>query len=135
MTAPRNAGPIVAAVVMAAAASIGPLAATASAQVMPVRSCYGDAVSYTSYPGSGSSNSYWPERGIYALTSGSCNDINVKTTATRDVKICFRRTGACNGWTRAAAGQWTVVATSVLPNTDFYVQFKGTSVSRGQLAY
>jgi hypothetical protein len=100
-----------------------------------IQSCYGGAVSYTSYPGNSSTNSYWPERGVYALTSGSCNDINVKTNATRDVTVCFKRTGSCNGWHRASSGQWTVVASSVLSNTDFYVQFKGASVSSGLIAY
>jgi hypothetical protein len=69
------------------------------------------------------------------LTSGSCNDINVKTNASRDVTVCFKRTGSCNGWHRASSGQWTVVASSVLSNTDFYVQFKGASVSSGLIAY
>ncbi|MCO8308826.1 hypothetical protein [Streptomyces sp. RKCA744] len=97
----------------------------------------GATLTYTSYPGSSNSNSYWPERGNTAAKSSweICKDINIKVNSTRDVTVCFIRTGSCNGWHRATAGQWKVIASSVLPGTSFYLQFKGAARSSFKLAF
>ncbi|MET8611196.1 hypothetical protein AB0N77_05820 [Streptomyces misionensis] len=97
--------------------------------------CYGGAKYYTSTAGGGSSNAHWPATGTWAYTTSNCNDINVKSDVSLSVKVCFKKTGACNGWTSAKAGVWTVVAKDVLHGSGFYLQFNRTSSSKGWIAY
>jgi len=97
--------------------------------------CLNTARYYTSTPGGGSSNAHWPGTGKWAYTTKSCTDINVKSDVSLSVKVCFKKTGTCNGWTSARAGVWTVVAKGVLDNSGFYLQFNRTAQSKGWIAY
>ncbi|TWV35341.1 hypothetical protein FRZ03_27150 [Streptomyces misionensis] len=59
----------------------------------------------------------------------------MKSDVGLSVKVCFKKTGKCNGWTAAKAGVWTVVAKNVLHNSGFYLQFNRTASSKGWIAY
>ncbi|MEU7484153.1 hypothetical protein [Streptomyces sp. NPDC042319] len=120
---------------VAAAATTGPASASEPKANVVIQSCYGTAKNYTSTPGSGSRNAHWPATGTYAYTTKNCADINLKVKATRQVTTCFKATGKCNGWKTATAGKWMQVATDVKDGSGFYIQFKGTARSAGQIAY
>lgn len=117
------------------AAAAGPASAAEPAANAVQAACYDTARYYTSSPGSGSSNAHWPGTGIWAYTTRNCTDINLKVSVTRQVRTCFKATGACNGWRTARAGQWALAATDVRDGSGFYIQFKGTARSTGWIAY
>ncbi|MFJ5845529.1 hypothetical protein [Streptomyces sp. NPDC092903] len=97
--------------------------------------CLNTAKTFTSTPGSGSSNAHWPATGTYEYTTSNCADINLKLTQTRRVRTCFKATGACNGFRTLTAGAWGLAATDVKDNSGFYIQFEGTAQAKGQIAY
>lgn len=102
----------------------------------PVRSvavgCYESAGKFASYPGSGSSNAYYPARGTYRSVRGYCNDINVKLESTRKVRVCT--VNKCHPWVTASKNTWTVVFKNSVWGAGYYLQFKGTAVAYGWLA-
>ena len=121
----------------AATATAGPAGAAEPQTKAGVKagSCYGSAKKYTGTPGKGKSNAHWPGTGKYAYASKKCNDINLKVDANRQVKVCFKKTGKCNGWKPAKKGKWMVAASNVRDGAGFYIQFKGTPRSTGWIAY
>lgn len=118
-----------------AAATTGAAVASPPMADATIQSCLGTAKNYTSAPGGNGRNAHWPATGTYAYTTSNCADINVKTNYDRMVYVCFKKTGTCNGGTWAPKGKWTVVASDVLDNSGFYVQFRGPNRSTGQIAY
>ncbi|MFH8791795.1 hypothetical protein [Streptomyces sp. NPDC017941] len=128
-----------AAVLVATAAALGSLAAPshaasdAPASDRGPRACYDHASPYQGYPGTGPDDpAYWPARGVYSTVLGYCDDINIKTNYTRDVRVC--RPGVCHGWQRAVKGQWTVIFKNTTPGAKYYLQFKGVNASSGWIA-
>lgn len=103
--------------------------AMATPATAAVQSCYGSAKNYTTVEAG-----MWPGGGTWAYTTSNCGDINVKPTTTRRVRVCWKKTGTCNAYRPAAAGQWTVAASDVLDGTGFSLDFEGIGVSRGQYA-
>ncbi|MFB9544707.1 hypothetical protein [Micromonospora sagamiensis] len=111
------------------ASGTGPVSGTGPG----IAACYDTAKSVTFFTGSG--NAFWPAWGTYATTTSACADINIKPAVTSSFKVCFERTGSCNAFKSAPAGQWTVIASGVLDNTKFYIQRNSTSSVSAQLAY
>ncbi|MEU2559522.1 hypothetical protein ABZ626_09335 [Streptomyces longispororuber] len=99
------------------------------------QSCYGSARNYTGTPGGPGRNAHWPATGTYAYATRNCTDINLKVNYTRDVRVCFKNTGQCNGWKKAKKGVWKVAASNVRDGAGFYIQFKGANRSTGKIAY
>ncbi|ORT53967.1 hypothetical protein [Streptomyces sp. CB03238] len=110
-------------------------ASTSAEQNAKIQSCFGTAKNYTSAPGGGGRNAHWPGTGRYAYATKNCGDINLKTNHTRQVTVCFKKTGKCNGWKTAKKGKWLVAAKGVRDGAGFYIQFKGPNKSTGKIAY
>ncbi|MFD3523149.1 hypothetical protein [Streptomyces sp. NPDC058653] len=120
----------------AAALAAGGLTAastsTATAGPQTAQSCYGSAKSYSKPAG----QRWVPSNGSSSLlTTGNCNDINIKPNTTTTIAVCFRPSSggsSCQtSWKTAPAGQWTVVATDVLDGTRFIFDFGHTSANSG----
>lgn len=113
------------------AASMGP--ASASDAPAAAQSCYGSAYSYQGYPAGGSLiYAYYPAWGTWDSVDGNCNDINIKTNYTRDVRVCTHN--KCHNWVTATKGNWTVIFPNSTPGAEYYLQFKGVNASSGYLA-
>ncbi|GAB2580340.1 hypothetical protein GCM10027168_11480 [Streptomyces capparidis] len=110
---------------MAAALAAGGLTAVAAppaaAAPAAIQACYDNTVAYAS-----DSLNEWPSSG-WAVTTSSCSDINIKPTRAVDVQVCFRTTGVCNGWRTAHSWVWTVAASNVRDNTQYYLKFNAQS--------
>lgn len=130
-----SAGLFVTAALCAATAVPTATASAAPAPESAALACLDTAKNYTSAPGSGSQNAHWPGTGKWARTTASCADINIKTNYTRQVRTCFRATGACNEFRSAPKGKWVLAASDVKDGTDFYIQFQNVNASTGQIAY
>lgn len=93
------------------------------------QSCYGGAKNYKT-----TESGIWPGGGVWSYATTRCADINVKPTTTRKVRVCWKRTGTCNAYRTAKAGQWTVAASNVRDGAGFSLDFKGIGVSKGKVA-
>lgn len=79
----------------------------------------------------------------YYVTSAACRDINLKVTSQTDpylqVHVCFVPSGDvyCNGWTIIQRGDtgWKVIASDVLDNTVFWVEFDRHAYMAGKVAH
>ncbi|MFI6086160.1 hypothetical protein ACIBBB_35405 [Streptomyces sp. NPDC051217] len=107
-------------------------ASTAAAGPLTAQSCYGSAKSYSKSAG----QRWFPNNGSSKLlTTGNCNDINIKPNTTTTIAVCFYPSSggvSCQGsFKTAPAGQWTVVATDVRDGTSFVFDFGHTSANTG----
>jgi hypothetical protein len=108
-----------------------PAGATPQDDVTAMSTCYGDAPTFHKVAG----NTDFPIDN-YLKTSSRCSDINIKPRTSMYVKVCFAATGSCQAnFKYAAAGQWTVVATNVRDNSQFWFRFSSTSANSGFAAY
>jgi hypothetical protein len=110
--------------------SLAGVAGATQDEVIPM-ACYDHAKNF-SKPDVGQT---LPAVGYYTTTS-ACNDINIKPNKNVNVKVCFRSTGNCQAsYKYARAGQWTVVATNVRNDTQFYYLFTTAITLSGQVAF
>ncbi|MFB7918525.1 hypothetical protein [Streptomyces sp. NPDC056061] len=118
-------------------ATTGPASAS-DTSADAARLCTVNAPRFTGSPGTGSNDpAFWPARGTYATTTSRCADINLKLDSTRSVRTCFKKgTGwTCNAWRQLSGGKWGLAASDVLDNTDFFLQFNGTTRATGLIDY
>ncbi|MGC7096363.1 hypothetical protein ACPZ19_16935 [Amycolatopsis lurida] len=126
-------------VMLASACAVGGLLAggqTAAADDLTVLSCYGNAKPYNKYFDQPYAPPGFP--GTWFTTTANCADINIKTSAQRQVKVCFLPSAGgvkCqDNWVFTVPNQWTVVATGVLDGTRFGFQFLTAGANSGQYA-
>jgi len=108
----------------------------ATADGRTVLGCYDNAKPYTKYfdeayaPSGFSSN--------WFTTTANCADINILTTAQRNVRVCFLPSQGgmtCQpNWTLTKPSAWTVVATGVKDGTRFGFQFSSAGANSGYYA-
>ncbi|MFF2011033.1 hypothetical protein ACFVWY_18445 [Streptomyces sp. NPDC058195] len=97
-----------------------------------VKSCYGSAFAYTAQAGDATHPAHYPTYGNWTTVAGYCNDINIKTNATRQVQVCTHN--KCHGWITASKGVWTVIFSGSTPGAEYYVNFKGAATNSGLIA-
>lgn len=114
----------------ALAAGVAPASASAARSDAAVMACYDSQKSFTKPSG----GQVWPTSG-WLTTTSACGDINIKLNTAADVRVCFRATNACNSTKWAEVGKWTVVATNVKDNTQFYFGIWNLNAVSGYAAY
>ncbi|WP_066947021.1 hypothetical protein [Streptomyces lushanensis] len=98
--------------------------------------CYDGATIW--YATADSPNPLLPSRTDHYTTSPRCGDINFRVAQTSNtsfnalVRVCFVRTGECNGWKSYRWGNdWLVIASNVLDNTTFRVEIQSAESMHG----
>ncbi|MFI1220851.1 MULTISPECIES: hypothetical protein [unclassified Streptomyces] len=120
---------------LAGAGLIGGTAGAATQGDVVAQSCYGDAWSYSKPSGT-----YLQPQSVTYFMTGNCADINIKTGTNRRVRVCFYSSSGglnyCQGsYKTTTAGQWKVIASSVLKGTHFKFDFASSAASTGQRAH
>ncbi|GAA1285494.1 hypothetical protein [Saccharothrix xinjiangensis] len=109
-------------------------AAPANATTAPgdpaVMACYDTQKSFSKPAG----GQVWPTSG-WLTTTSACTDINIRLNTSAEVRVCFKATNACNSTKWAETGKWTVVATKVKDNTQFYFGIWNINAVSGHAAY
>jgi hypothetical protein len=123
---------------LAAAIALVSGAMLAGAPTASAATCYGGEEFFVSNPG------LYPSGSGRLTTSSRCNDINVRFTnniftPSRRVRVCFYPTSGgsfCqSNYTTISGSGWKVVATDVLDNTKFRLQFpESNGLSQGYWA-
>ncbi|MBB1256681.1 hypothetical protein [Streptomyces alkaliterrae] len=107
--------------------------ATAGGGDVGALACYDHSRAYTKPAGSAS----YPSSG-WLTTTTNCRDISIRPNESRYVRVCFNpssRPAYCqSSFTYVRAGQWNIVATSVLNGTKFNFHFQYTTRSTGRWA-
>jgi len=108
----------------------------AAADNLTVQGCYDNAKPWTSVPGHKHYPRGFPD-GAWLTTTSNCADINVKSVAGRNIRVCFDPSSGepfCQNYYTIVGSQWTVVATNVANGTKFKLNFKVDLSSTGSYA-
>ncbi|MEU4218073.1 hypothetical protein [Actinoplanes sp. NPDC026623] len=93
-------------------------------------SCYGGSHYYNKPAGSFKSTPF--------TTTTACSDINVRSNQNTFVRVCFRKIDIFSNcqarYTHVVPGQYVVVATNVLDNRDFLLDFYNDAEASGLVA-
>ncbi|MEU1039855.1 hypothetical protein ACFYP4_22445 [Streptomyces sp. NPDC005551] len=133
MTRTRRIAAVLTGTAAVLAAAVAPVQASgAPATAGGALSCYGSAYSYWAEPGANGDYAHYPNYGNWDVVDGNCNDLNIKTDATRTVRVCT--VNKCHSWITATKGTWTVIFKDTRPGASYYLQFQGWSSNTGLLA-
>ncbi|MBT2675147.1 hypothetical protein J7E95_30960 [Streptomyces sp. ISL-14] len=82
---------------------------------------------------------FQPQNYLY-ITTENCADINIKTSTSRTVRVCFYASGGgldyCqSSYKTTTANEWKVIASNVKDDTKFRFEFNSTAASKGYRAH
>lgn len=113
-------------------AAVAPVQASEAPSATGALACYDHSSGYTAQAGANGDYAHYPNYGQWTTVSGYCSDINIKTNASRTVRVCT--VNKCHGWVSAPKGVWKVIFEGSRPGAKYYVQFQGSSSNTGVLA-
>ncbi|MFE1147146.1 hypothetical protein ACFW42_08445 [Streptomyces albidoflavus] len=88
-----------AAVLGAAVAPVQASGASGTLGTTGAQACYDQAFGYTAQAGANGDYAHYPNYNQWTYVAGFCNDINIKTNASRTVRVCT--VNKCHGWVSA----------------------------------